>query len=261
MSTPVRFTRPPSGPRCEQIRAKLEEFAAHRLGPMASGEVQVHLLDCDACSEAFEALLIADPGADAEPVPPPPPVPARTRIDLDFDGILDTPWAWLRSAVEDPALDAEDRTRAAGRRDHILSALRQLVAMPSPSLQHGAVRARGTSSHPPAVAAPPEIVATMRGGGAGPAAVPFEVQAGPMLTIDGRFLLELRTSANTVDGRQVVCVLTLSRGESVSFSGVVTPHGGQPMRTVTIEEQVGGATGASLPAGRVPADRLRLVID
>jgi hypothetical protein len=95
----------------------------------------------------------------------------------------------------------------------------------------------------------------------GSIAAVFEVHRGPGLTADGRFVLDLRTTDPSVDGRRITCVIALPGGDSVSFSGVVIAGSEPTIRGVVIEERLREPDEPLALAGGLPLEKVRLVID
>ena len=230
------------------MRERLEDFAAGRLGPQASGEVQGHLLDCQDCGEVFSAMLMDQVATGALPELTPPSMPPQSV----YDGYLrarrpESSWRLLLDTLR----DATSRESVAARIDAIRAGF-ELFANP---LHGGTVPVRGDT--PGSRAAPSELsaeVLTPTGEPSG-TSVKFDVRAAPRITSKRRFHMTLATTSADYDGRAVVCTVTLPSGESVSFDTVIerVPQGAERIATFDAAE---------LPISnvRIPLDAVSLTI-
>jgi hypothetical protein len=256
--------RPPVA-RCTEIREKLPDFAADRLGPTATGEVQGHLLSCQACSEVFGDLVMEEVESGAVPLLTPPRIPPIEWYDAYMragSGRFGTFWKSVGDALQ--ATDAGVRAWASARRDEIAQAI-EALADPDPFggaiRTRGAVRARGAVRTRGAVTPPSRLpggttaeVVSAAGRPTG-AVVRFSIDEQAHVTRDRRFCLRLSTDDDAHDGHIVICTLTLPGGATVSFAGTVTPRPGGRLREVRIDE-----AGVPASARTVPPDRVALAV-
>ena len=138
----MRRGRPSIGARCREIRERLADFATDRLDAMATGEVQGHLLSCQACSKAFGELLMEEVASGTVPLRTPPHLPPLEWYDTYLHagrGRFGTFWKSVRDARE--AADGQAREWARTRAEEIARAL-DLLLPPAP-LAPATMRARG----------------------------------------------------------------------------------------------------------------------
>ena len=221
--------------RCREIRERLDDFAARRLGPTATGEVQGHLLDCQACSEALGELLLEQIDRGALPLLTPPKVPPQALYARYLRGSrVGTLWSAVRDALGAP--DVNLREWAETKIQEIRVGFEELVA--PPVRLRGAVRTRGAvvarSSSPPPSKVSADVL-TAAGESSGTTVV-FDVDTPPAINADRVFALELSTDAGEYDGRRVVCTIAFSRTGPVSFEGTVTRIEAQARRVVVFKE-------------------------
>ena len=242
--------------RCREMRARLADFAANRLGPTATGEVQGHLLDCQACSEVLAELLLAEVESGAVPLRTPPVVPPLELFDRYLrwgDGRLGTLWTAVRTALE--SADAELRAWARSELEQFRRGVEALSAgaLPGAVRTRGAIRVRGAVRGTSSDRLKAHVLT--RAGKPTEARVAFRVQSAPAITPDGRFAAAFRTDSAAYDGRLVVCTVALPRAPRVSFGGALQPVPGEAVREVRIDE-------AGVPGGArvIPIEHVSLAI-
>jgi hypothetical protein len=258
MKSSMSRDRSSIGARCGEIRERFLDFATDRLDAMATGEVQGHLLSCQACSKAFGDLLMEGVSNGSVPLRTLPRLPPLARWDKYLSagsGRFGTLWKSVRDALE--AADARAREQARTRAEEIGRAL-DLLVPPAP-LDPATVRARGAlrvgkaalvGSTSTAVA----DVLLFSGESTG-MTVRFAVDKPPRITRDGHFGVCLRTDACGFDGHVVICTITLPATEAVSFDGTVTRLPREGLREVRIDE-----AGVPGPAREIPLKHLTLAI-
>mgnify|MGYP001428861554 CR=1 FL=1 len=250
--------------RCLEIRPKLVDFAADRLGPTATGEVQAHLLSCQRCSDLFGEILLEEVESGAVPLLTPPRIPpfewydAYMRAGSTRFGVF---WKSVRDGLQ--ATDETIRKWASETRDEIAQAIDALVtpgASPTAVRTRGAVRVRGTAVRSGvrrgSAEAPSTIAAEVVSGGHSTGeVVRFDVSEPPRITPEGRFSFGLTTRDDEHDDDLVICTVGRSAANAVSFWGAITPVSGQSQREVRIEE-------AGVPGREqtIPLDRVSLAV-
>jgi hypothetical protein len=247
--------------RCREIRDRLRDFAANRLGPTPTGEVQAHLLSCDSCAEAFGELLMDEVESGAVPLLTPPRMPPLELYDAYMragSGRFGTFWKSIKDATE--AADNSVQQWAKQKLDEIAAALDALTpGEPAPvkvrgAIATGAIRTRGAVSRKPQS---PGLSATVLSdeGQSSHARIHFTIDEPARLTTNGRFTLALSTDDTGHDDRVVICTLALPTGVTVSFAGTITRRPGQQSREVRIDEA--GVPGA---ARSIPLEHLSLAV-
>lgn len=247
MKTPVRSESQPISTRCAEIRERLEDFAAKRLGPVARGEVQGHLLDCEACNDLFEALLLEQVESGAVPLLSPPIVPPAALYERYLRARRPgTRWR----AVLDKLLDAATREKAAARIEEIRAGFDLFV---NPADARGAIRTRGAVTPPAPTLVPDRISADVLTPAGEPSGtmVTFEVRTPPEISADGHFTFVLSADVAEYDGRRVVCTIALSNTEPLSFEGTIGRRERQAKRAVVFEDEGLPGSGCSIPIDRV----------
>lgn len=251
--------RSPVDARCREIRERLADFAADRLGPTATGEVQGHLLDCQACSEVFGELLLAEVESGAIPLLTPPVVPPLELYDRylrSSHSRFGTLWTSVRGALK--SKDVELREWARSQMDQIRRGIDALALSSGPlpaavRTRGAAVRTRGTVRRE----SPTHLMADVLSAEGEPtgARVAFRVQSAPAITADGRFAATLRTDSAEYDDRLVICTMALPDAPRVSFGGALQPVPGEAVREVRIDE-----VGVPGPARAIPLQHVTLAI-
>jgi hypothetical protein len=254
----MRRGRPSIGAPCREIRERLPAFATDRLDATATGEVQGHLLSCQACSQAFGQLLMKEVASGTVPLRTPPHLPPLEWYDTYLhagSGRFGTFWKSVRDALE--AADAQSREWARTRAEEIARALDLLV--PTAALAPATMRARGAlRPHGAARAEPTATVVAdvlLFSGESTHTTVRFAIHKPPRITGDGRFGICLKTDAPGFDGRLVICTITLPATKAVSFGGTVTRRPREELREVRIDE-----AGVPSPAREIPLKHVKLAI-
>lgn len=254
----MRRGRPSIGARCREIRERLPDFATDRLDATATGEVQGHLLSCQACSKAFGELLMEKVASGTVPLRTPPHLPPLEWYDTYLHarrGRFGTFWKSVRDALE-PA-NPQAREWARTRAEEIARAL-DLLVPPAP-LAPATMRARGgLRPHGAARAEPTSTVVAdvlLFSGESTDTTVCFAIDKPPRITRDGRFGICLQTDAAGFDGRLVICTIMLPATEAVSFGGTVTRRPQEELREVRIDE-----AGVPGPAREIPLKHVKLAI-
>jgi hypothetical protein len=267
----MHSSRRPVAARCLEIRERLRDFAAERLGPTATGEVQGHLLSCQDCSEVFGEILQEEVDSGAVPLLTPPWMPPISWYD-DYMRVgsssFGTFWTSIRNAVQ--AADAKLQNWGNNQIAQLAAGLQALAPVGGAVRTRGAVRVRGAairtltlggSAAPPA--SPDEISAEVisAAGESTGEGVRFAIAEGARITNAHRFTLKLTTGNTTYDSEQVICTVSLPKppsrpeGTKVSFVGTITHREGQTLREVRIDEpDVPG------PARIIPRERITLTV-
>jgi hypothetical protein len=235
-------------PRCRDIRHRLPDFLREKLGVVATGEVQGHLLTCQSCSEVLGELLMRAVESGTEPLRTPPRIPST---DL-YDAYLQRPnpfgviWGSVRAALQ--SADAAVRDWAQKQAEQISAALNPLLTpLPSaPVRVRGGVRTRGGAT---TTASP--VTATVLSSTWEPTGqtVTFSVEEDPRITTDGHFRLRLKTRSTSWDGCTVFCTIAPPDMLPISFRG--TLRGGE----VEIDE--GGILGVE---GNLEVDGIKIAV-
>jgi hypothetical protein len=229
------------------MRERLEDFAAGRLGPQATGEVQGHLLECQECAELFGTLLMAQVVSGDLPELTPPNLPPQSLYERYLRARRPTSsWRLLLEALS----DAASRERTAARLEEIRAGF-ELFA--HPLYAGGAQRMRGG----PGAARSNQLTAdvlTPAGEPSG-ATVNFDIESDPRITGDSHFVMTLSIASSEYDGRVVVCSIALPAGEAVSFEAVVERRAEGDVRIVRFDV-------ADLPIShaRIPVNRVSLAM-
>jgi hypothetical protein len=239
---PVKPDPPLVSPECADVRPLLEDFASRRLGPLATGTVQGHLLTCDACADAL-GMLFVDKVERGElpllesphlPLPVAPPVNSQMRRSV---------LSWR--ALLDVMVDPQARDWAATR----LEEIRIGLASFGPAV--GPLRTRGAET--PASKTATQLVARVSTGDGEPAAASatFRVLTPAAITADGRFEFRLVTEQLDYAGRRVRCSIALSDDTVVVFDAPIVQHAGESVATVTFDERDLPARNCAIPPGRL----------
>jgi hypothetical protein len=243
-------SRPPLSARCLEIRARFAGFAADRLGPTATREVQGHLLSCTGCSEAFGERLLEDVEGGTVPLLSPPRIPPLEWYDAHWrvrSGRFGTFWNLVRDGLDSG--DAQLREWARATRDDIgqaLDALTSPVPRRVPVKTRGAVRDQERQATAEVVS--PEGVAHG-------ATVRFTLADPAQITPHGHFCVALSTNAVTHDGRLVICTLALTGGRRLSFAGSIAQRPAASARHVRIDEP-----GVPGPVGSIPPEYVKFAV-
>ena len=260
-TTTMTTSRRPPAARCQEIRGLLPAFAAERLGATATGEVQGHLLSCEACTEAFGDLLMEEMESGAVPLLTPPHVPPIEWYDAYMragTGRFGMFWKSVSKALE--AADEGLRDWAQVARDEFAQTIDALATPLDPfagAARSGAIRTRGAVRVRGAAVARPQPPATVGAKVVSPDGtptgdvVPFAVDEAPRITPDGHFRVGLSTESDAHDDDLLICTLARSRGKRVSFVGAITRRPGQPLREVRIDEADVPGRGRAIPIDRV----------
>jgi hypothetical protein len=206
-------------PRCREIRHRLPDFLREELGVVATGEVQGHLLSCQACSEVYAELLMQEVESEAEPLRTPPRIPPSDWYDAYLrgrSGRFGILWSSLREARQSAAAAVRDWARE--QTEKIGSALRRLLAPPAVVRVRGAVRTRGTATKKPSALFADVLSSAWEPTGQ---TVSFTIVEPPHITADGHFRLRLRTQAMAYEGHSVICTVALPEMLSISFRGTL----------------------------------------
>jgi hypothetical protein len=253
MSTSLR----PLPVRCQETRQRLVDFAANRLGPTATGEVQAHLLSCQSCSEAFGDLLMEEVESGDVPLLTPPQIPPVEWYDAYMrvgSGRFGTFWKSIRDAQF--AAGEELGEWAQKKLDEIAQALNALAPpAPLPIRVRGAVRTRGAVTRTPQPLAGITAAVVSAEGDPTGVEIHFKVTEPARVTDDGHFSLTLSTDDDRHDDRLVICTLALPGATSVSFAGSVARRADERSREVRIDE-----AGVPGPGRDIPAKHLSVAV-
>lgn len=233
--------------RCAEIRERLEDLAAGRLGPQARGEVRGHLLDCEACSEVFGALLFEQVESGELPTLVPPVVPPVTLYG-DYLRARRPASSWR--ALLDALREATSREKAAARLDELRAGFELLL---NPVQARGTTRTRGSRGTPPRKQLTADVL-TPSGDPSG-TTIAFDERSAPEITANSRFVMTLSTEAAGYDGRTVVCTVALPNISPVSFEATITPTGNGEERVVIFEDD-----GLPIADCQIPSDLIALAI-
>lgn len=237
----------PVSARCAAMRERLEDFAAGRLGPQASGEVKGHLLHCEECAEVFGKMLMEQVATGALPELTPPSLPPQSLYDRYLRARRpESSWRIVLNALR----DAASRESVAARLEEIRAGF-ELFANP--------LYATSTSTRGPRQGDAPQNqleaeVLTPTGEPSG-TTVAFRVRAVPRITGESHFIMTLATASREYDGHVVVCTVTLPKGQAVSFDAPIE-------RAAQDEERIVTFDAPELPISncRIPLDRVSLTI-
>lgn len=247
--------------RCSEVRQRLADFAADRLGPTATGEVQVHLLTCDDCSEALTQLLAEEVAGSAVPPLTPPFIPPPEWYDSymrNGSSRFGTFWKSVRNGLQ--AVDERVRDWAREARGEVAGVLEALAGSNtrlSPVATRGGGRVRSaeatrTGIQPSSSGIPATLFAeVVREEEETGETVSFAIFEPPRIA--GRhFRVHLTTVDRAHDNATLIC--TVGRGGgAVSFSGAITVGADASLREVRINEpDVPG------PAGLIPLEYVTL---
>lgn len=213
----------PLDPRCRDIRHRLPDFLHEKLGVIATGEVQGHLLSCQSCSEVYAELLMHEVESGTEPLRTPPTIPPIDWYDayLQHPNRFGVMWDSLRNALQ--SADETVSQWAKEQMERISNALSQLLTSPQPAPAHertrGAVRTRGgTSTQTPVTLQADILSSAWEPTGE---TVSFIVEESPHITPDGHFRLRLRTQTTEYHGYPVICSVDLPDMLPISFRGML----------------------------------------
>ena len=247
MKTHVSSTDPPVSPRCAEIRPRLADFAARKLGPLARGEVQGHLLTCDACSDALAELLMEQVDSGVLPLLPPVSVPEPTAYE-HYLRAHNSPRSWRAVRHAQGRMESWAKQRL----DEIRVGFAQLAAShPGAEPLSTAVRwTRGAAAMPRLTAA----VLNAEGEPSG-IALTFEVRRPPRVEADHQFRFIASTDADEYRGRWVICTITLPGTEPLSFEGTLESIDRRGGPVVSFDE-----AGIPAPAIVIPLDIVTLTI-
>ncbi len=233
--------------RCSQIRERLADLAAGRLGPQARGEVRGHLLDCDDCSAAFSAMVIEQIESGEQPLLVPPSMPPVSVYGDYVRARRQNPsWRALLDALREAAIPEW----ATARLEELRVGFELLL---NPVQVRGPVRTRGSRGS----SSRKRLIADLVDASGEPtgATVTFELRTGPQITADSRFVMTLASETPGYDGRTVICVVALPNIDPVSFEAVITPTGDGEERLARFDEE-------RLPIAscEIPTDLITLAI-
>ena len=246
--------------RCQDIRKRFAEFASGQLKPTAAGEVQGHLLSCDACSELFGEQLMEDIARGAVPLLTPPQIPPVEWYDAYMRAgspRFGTFWKSVRDALQHQ--DRGLREWARTKRDEVHAGFALMTARPSTVRTRGAIHVRGTGNgladirkgSSPGIRA--EVVSASEE--ATGVLVEFAVEEPPSISSDEHFRLRLSTGDRDYDDALVICTVRLREPDAISFVGMLTPNVADDRRHVHIDERpVPG------PPLAIPLDRMTVAV-
>lgn len=246
----------PADSRCREIRERLPDFLRDRLGVVATGEVQGHLLACQACSEAYGHLIMEQVAGGTEPLPAPPFVPPAALYEeylRNQSGRFGVLWTLVRESLR--SADTGAREWAGEQLDLIREGVRQLL-IPSPPLRpapvrvRGAIRTRGGARE----SVPHRLDADVLSRAWQPTGVTltFTIEERPQITRSGHFRVRLGTTTRGHEGYRVLCTVTLPATPPISFASFLKALPGAGRWEVLIDEE-----GLDGDAGDLPLDRLR----
>ena len=237
MKSVVNSGHPIMSPRCTEIRGLLEDFAAERLGPVARGSVQAHLLTCDPCSDVFAELLVTQVEDGTLPLLTPPDLPSSAVYDTYLRARRpSSSWRAVLDAMVDPAA----RDWAAARIEEIRAGF---ALFTDPVATRGAIRTRGAVTKSAGVHGSLAANVLTPAGEPSGTVVTFRVRTLPAITTDGRFGFAIVTDDAAYDGRRVLCAIALPNGQPLSFESTLVRRGGHGAATALFDEH-------NLPAGR-----------
>jgi len=247
-----------SDPRCPEIRQLLPAFMQDRLGIVATGEMQGHLLTCEECSEAYGELLLEEAVSDLGSLRPPrgarqlPPASLYDnylRARSGQFGQLGTMWSSLRDARE--SADTGERERARARMEQIGRALCLLVLPAVVVHRQRAVRTRGNGPGRGRAALSADVLSAAWEPTGETAS--FIVEEPPKLSAAGHFRLRLRTEDAGYEGCTVICSVRLPEPLTVSFSAKVERVAGEEAWSVLIDEEAFAHS-----PGEIPLEAIKL---
>jgi hypothetical protein len=219
--TEGRFT----GDTCAAVQAQLADFAAHRLDPIATGVVRVHLSACRECNNRVADLLLADMSTGELPTSPGRPLPPMAGVlgPRKTTPRFGTIWNYLRTALG--SSDADLGRWAHTRVEEINRALGELLPQMPPAGQTSPLRARGSGAlraRGAVRASSLEADALVVGGDDEPRGrADLVVDVAPAFRADSTFVTRVHTNDARYDGAGIICTLRLPGTTPLSFGGLM----------------------------------------
>jgi hypothetical protein len=225
-----------------EIQQRLPDFMSRRLGLVATGEVQGHLLTCEACSDVYAELVWEEVENEVESgaeLPMPPRIPPRDWYEAYLrgrSGRFGLMWESVRDALKSP--DVKMKEWAREQMAKIGEALRRNLIPPSTTAivhTRGAVRTRGNMSNQSRSTLNADVLsAALEPTGQ---TVSFTLEEAPIITSDGHFRLRLSTQTAGYEEHDVICTVSLPEMLPISFGGIIKRRRETETWEVEIDEE------------------------
>lgn len=234
---------------CRGIRARLVDYLNNRLGLIATGEVEGHMLGCQGCSVAYSDLILEEIDNGREPLREPPFVPPIKWYDdylkqrANRFGVF---WDSIKEAMK--SADAKVKKLAGDQLEQLSESMRGFMIQPTLATRGaqtgGPVRVRGADS------IDAEVISSTEGSSR--AGVTFTVLELPRI-VKGRLYIRLQTDAGR-EGQSLICTLLVDRKPAVSFKAPLEQTPGEAFWNVDISEEV------PWDAGHIPSGNVKLTV-